>query len=81
MACGVIDGALYTTGGEGNPNTQSGVFANVEAFDGTSWTQLAPMPHPKHGVGGAVWDGALYLCGGANVMAFGAVPTTDVFRP
>ena len=81
MACGVIDDVLYTTGGEGNPKAQSGVFDNVESFDGTAWTQLAAMPHPKHGVGGAVWAGALYLCGGANVMAFGAVATTDIFRP
>jgi hypothetical protein len=60
---------------------QSGVFDQVESFDGDQWTQHSPMPHPKHGVGGAVWDGALYLCGGANVQGFGAVGTTDVFRP
>jgi hypothetical protein len=39
------------------------------------------MPGPKHGVGGAVWDGALYLCGGADREGFGAIAATDVFRP
>ena len=83
MGCGVIDNVLYTAGGEGNPAVPSGVFANVEAYSlaTDSWTELAAMPNPKHGVAGAVWDGALYLCGGADREAFGAIATTDVFRP
>jgi N-acetylneuraminic acid mutarotase len=83
MGCGVIGDVLYTTGGEGNPAIPSGVFASVEAFTPSTntWSQLAPMPNPKHGVGGAVWDGALYLCGGADQEGFGAIADTDVFRP
>lgn len=83
MGCGAIGGTLYTAGGEGNPALPSGVFANVEAFDPATntWTELAAMPNPKHGVAGAVWDGALYLCGGADQEGFGAIADTDVFRP
>jgi N-acetylneuraminic acid mutarotase len=83
MGCGAIGGKLYTTGGEGNPAATSGVFPDVEAFDPATntWTELPDMPNPKHGVGGAVWDGALYLCGGANKEGFGAIAATDVFRP
>lgn len=83
MGCGVIDGVLYTAGGEGNPAIASGVFANVEAYTlaSDSWTQLAPMPNPKHGVAGATWDAALYLCGGADREGFGAIAATDVLRP
>ncbi len=83
MGCGVIGDVLYVAGGEGNPAVSSGVFANVEAYTlaSDSWAQLAAMPNPKHGVGGAVWDGALYLCGGADTEAFGAIAATDVFRP
>lgn len=83
MGCGIIDGVLYATGGEGNPAVPSGVFANVEAYDLASnkWAVYAPMPNPKHGVGGATWGGALYLCGGADQEGFGAIATTDVFRP
>ena len=81
--CGAIDGTLYVAGGEGNTAATSGVFANVEAFTASTntWTQLAPMPDPKHGVGGSVWNGALYLCGGADRAGFGAIATTDIFRP
>lgn len=83
MGCGVIGGKLYATGGEGNPAVASGVFPDVEVFDPASntWTELPDMPNPKHGVGGAVWDGALYLCGGANKEGFGAIAATDIFRP
>ena len=83
MGCGVIDGVLYTAGGEGNDALPSGVFANVEAYTlaSDSWEQLEPMPNPKHGVAGAVWDGALYLCGGADQEGFGAIADTDIFRP
>jgi len=83
MGCGVIDDVLYTAGGEGNPNVPSGVFASVEAYSlaTNTWTVLDPMPNPKHGVGGAVWDGALYLCGGASTEGFGAIAATDILRP
>ena len=83
MGCGAIGDKLYTAGGEGNPAVASGVFPDVEAFDPATntWTELADMPNPKHGVAGAVWDGALYLCGGANMEGFGAIAATDIFRP
>lgn len=83
MGCGVIDNVLYATGGEGNGADATGVFANVEAFTlaTNTWAQLAPMPNPKHGVGGAVWNGALYLAGGADVEGFGAIADVDIYRP
>jgi len=83
MGCGVIAGKLYTAGGEGNGADPSGVFPNVEAFDpaANAWSTLDPMANPKHGVGGAVWNGALYLCGGASMEGFGAIAATDIFRP
>lgn len=81
--CGAIDGALYVAGGEGNAADASGVFGEVEVFRPAtnSWDSLLPMPNPKHGVGGAVWQGSLYLCGGADRAGFGAIATTDIFHP
>jgi N-acetylneuraminic acid mutarotase len=81
--CGAITGTLYVAGGEGNSGSPIGIFNQVEGFAaGTNtWSQLAAMPNPKHGVGGAVWNGALYLCGGADRAGFGAIATTDIFRP
>jgi N-acetylneuraminic acid mutarotase len=83
MACGVIGGRLYAAGGEGNAAAPSGVFAQTEAFDPISnrWESLDPMPNPRHGMGAAVHDGALYVPGGASKQAFGAVDTHELFRP
>lgn len=81
--CGVIDGVLYVAGGEGNAEAASGVFPHVEAYTAAtdSWQALAEMPEPRHGVGGAAWDGALYLCGGASRAGFGAIASTAIYRP
>jgi N-acetylneuraminic acid mutarotase len=81
--CGVIDNTLYVAGGEGNTAATSGVFAQVEGYTPASdtWQSLADMPEPRHGVGGATWDGALYLCGGASRAGFGAIASTAIFRP
>ena len=81
--CGVIGDTLYVAGGEGNAAVPSGVFPDVEAFTPATntWQELDDMPEPRHGVAGAAWGGALYLCGGANRAGFGAIATTVVFRP
>lgn len=82
-ACGVIDGKLIVVGGEGNAAEPSGVFPQTESYDPVtdSWTTLEPMTHPRHGMAAAVADGKLYVPGGADVMAFGAVATHDAFTP
>jgi len=82
-ACGVIGGRIIVVGGEGNPATASGVFAEVEAYDPATntWETLAPMTSPRHGMGAAVVGGSLYVPGGANMQAFAAVATHDVFTP
>ncbi|HVK77799.1 MAG TPA: kelch repeat-containing protein [Kofleriaceae bacterium] len=82
-ACGVIDGRLYVVGGEGNAASPTGVFPQTEAYDAAAgrWTSHPPMPEPRHGMGAAVWDGALYVPAGATQQAIGPVATHDVFRP
>jgi N-acetylneuraminic acid mutarotase len=82
-ACGVIDDRIFVVGGEGNPDTASHVFDNVEAYtpSANTWEELAPMVTPRHGVAAAVWEGGLYVPGGATQDAFGAVDTTEVLRP
>ncbi len=82
-ACGVIDERLIVVGGEGNPDTASGVYPQAEAYDADddAWTALPPMPRPRHGMGAAAWDGSLYVPGGATVEAFGASDQHDVFTP
>lgn len=82
-ACGVINERLYVVGGEGNTASPSGVFPQNEVYDPATnlWQPLEPMPNPRHGMGAAVWDGGLYVPGGASQQAFGAVETHEVFRP
>ncbi len=82
-ACGVIGDRIIVVGGEGNPATASRVFSEVEAFTPATntWATLTPMASPRHGMGAAVVGGSLYVPGGANVQAFGAVATHDRFTP
>jgi N-acetylneuraminic acid mutarotase len=83
-ACGVIGDRLVVVGGEGNPAPGSrGVFPQVEAYDAAAnaWQTLAPMRTPRHGMGAAAWDGKLYVPGGANQQAFGAVATHEILTP
>ena len=83
VACGVIGGRLIVAGGEGNGAAGSaGVFAQVEAYDPAvdAWTALEPMPVPRHGMGAAVVGDRLYVPGGGDVEAFGAVDTHEVLR-
>ncbi|HLL24542.1 MAG TPA: kelch repeat-containing protein [Kofleriaceae bacterium] len=82
-ACGVVASRLVVVGGEGNLAAPSGVFSEVEAYDAATntWASLAPMPNPRHGMGAAVIEGRLYVPGGADRQAFGAVTTHDVLVP
>jgi N-acetylneuraminic acid mutarotase len=83
-ACGVIDGKLIVVGGEGNPASGSqGVFSETERYDPATdtWETLERMSHPRHGMGAAAIGGQLFVPGGADQMAFGAVATHDVFTP
>jgi N-acetylneuraminic acid mutarotase len=82
-ACGVVGNRIVVTGGEGNGAASSGVFPQVEAYDASAdrWDTLAPMPTPRHGTGGAVVDGRMYVPGGASRQGFGAVATHEVLTP
>lgn len=79
----VLDGWLYVIGGEGNRAVASGVFPTVEAYHPASdrWVTLPDMPNPRHGFGAVAVDGRIYVPGGADVQAFGAVDTVEVLVP
>jgi heat shock protein HslJ/N-acetylneuraminic acid mutarotase len=79
----VIDGTLYVFGGEGNTADAFGVFPQAEAYDVANdrWEQLPPMPTPRHGTGAAALGGVIYIPGGADIQAYGAVDTVESFTP
>jgi len=66
-AAAVLGDRIVVMGGEMDPESASGTFEENEAYDpaSDSWTNLAPLPTPRHGFGAAVFDGALYTPGGA----------------
>jgi N-acetylneuraminic acid mutarotase len=83
IACGVLGDRIIAVGGEGNPTTATRVFAEVEAYtvSTNTWTALPAMATPRHGMGAAVYGGALYVPGGATKEGFGAVDTHEVLQP
>jgi N-acetylneuraminic acid mutarotase len=82
-AAAVVGTRLFVIGGEGNTGEPSGVFAVNEAYDAAadSWEAHPPMPAPRHGTGAATVDGTIYIPGGADQQAFGAVATVESFTP
>jgi N-acetylneuraminic acid mutarotase len=78
-AAGLVNGLVVVAGGEGNTAAASGVFDAVEAYDpaADAWSVHAPMLTPRHGTGAAGVGNTLYVPGGADVMAFGAVATVE----
>ncbi|KAL0933775.1 kelch repeat-containing protein [Colletotrichum truncatum] len=83
FAFGVAGGKLYTFGGEGNPDVESGVYNETEAYDFASdtWERLKPMPLPRHSAPGIAVGGKIYIPGGGTTA--GGAPTShfDVFLP
>lgn len=81
-SCGIAADRIVTAGGEGNGMVSSGVFPQVEVYDvaSNSWSALPDMKTPRHGTGSAVWNGVLYIPGGATVQAFGAVDTHEALK-
>ena len=82
-AAAVLGPRIIVFGGEGNTDAPSGVFPQVEAYDTMTdgWAALADMPTPRHGTGAGVVDGVIYVPGGADTQAFGAVDVNEAYRP
>lgn len=72
------DGRVLACGGEGDPDVLSGVFEEVELYDGAVWSGLDPMPVPIHGAGAGVFDGGVLVPGGADVRGFAAIDTVQL---
>ncbi|HEX5940273.1 MAG TPA: kelch repeat-containing protein, partial [Dehalococcoidia bacterium] len=83
IAGAVLDGKFYVFGGEGNFSDPTGVFNQIEAYDpeADTWELVGTMESPRHGTGAAVIGSFICIPGGADVQAFGAVATADVFQP
>lgn len=63
---GAVGAKFYVFGGEGNPESSTGVFNQSQVFDTESqeWTELEPMRVPRHGTQAAAVGGLVYVPGG-----------------
>ncbi len=80
----VFQGALFVIGGEGNAdNAATGLFEQVESYDpaAMAWRQHPPLVPARHGMGAASVGGQIFVPGGADVQAFGAVDAHSVLGP
>jgi N-acetylneuraminic acid mutarotase len=83
VAAGVIGRKVYTFGGEGNKEVESGVFDQVEAYDTVkdTWERVGTMKVPRHGTYAVGVRGKVYIPGGGIVQGGGPVADFDVFEP
>ncbi|KAF2211986.1 hypothetical protein CERZMDRAFT_97904 [Cercospora zeae-maydis SCOH1-5] len=83
LSCAAVAEVIYCLGGEGDEQTQSQVFPQVQAYNTATnqWSSLADMPLPKHGWGVAVIGNTIYSPGGG--IRAGTDPTDqfDCFTP
>lgn len=83
MAAAIGD-LVYTFGGEGSAESDSGVFDDVEVLDTATgtWMQLEPMRVPRHGTYAVAVEGAIYIAGGGLEIGTGSeTHAFDVFWP
>ena len=76
-----LNNVVFTFGGEGNAELQTGVFPQTESYnpDLDSWTSLAPMAIPRHGIGAAIVGNRIFLPAGATLQGLGATAQSDFF--
>lgn len=81
LAGGVLGGKLYVFGGEGNAAATSRVFPNIDVYDpvADTWKAVGALLVPRHGLGGAVLGGKIYLPGGAIRQGGAAADDNSVF--
>lgn len=72
---------LHYLGGTNKARTEDVGNHIVLSLDGgTSWTRAAPLPNPRHHMGGVVLDGKIYVIGGQHKHDQALVPQNAVHR-
>ncbi|KAM0543258.1 hypothetical protein ACHAPJ_012404 [Fusarium lateritium] len=63
---GAVGDKFYAFGGEGNADTTTGVFNQSQVFDteAQQWSDLKPMPVPRHGTQAIAVGNKVYVPGG-----------------
>jgi N-acetylneuraminic acid mutarotase len=79
ITAGVISRVIHVLGGEG----PGGTFRENHAYslETKRWTENAPMPTPRHGLGSAVVQGHLYTVSGGPKPGGSYSNVVEVFTP
>jgi N-acetylneuraminic acid mutarotase len=79
---GTLRGRIQVFGGEGNRQRPDGTFAENEEYDPVTntWRPAAPMPLPRHGLGGAVLGTLLFAPGGGPREGLSDTAAVHAFR-
>ncbi len=79
ITAGVINRVIFVLGGE----SPSGTFRENHAYslETKRWTEQAPMPTPRHGLGSAVVQGRLYTVSGGPKPGARYSNVVEVFTP
>lgn len=80
VASATIGSKIFTAGGEGDPNTTSKVFPEMQAYDAkrNRWISYPDMTIPVHGSAALAYDGSFVVPAGGLVT--GGEPTQLVQR-
>jgi N-acetylneuraminic acid mutarotase len=81
LAGAALGGRFFVFGGEGNPDTTTHVFPDIDAYTpGTNtWEKVGEMDIPRHGLGAAALGDKIYLPGGATMQGGAASNNVSVF--
>ena len=83
VASATIGSQIFTAGGEGNPNTSTAIFPQMQAYDAArnTWIKYADMVTPLHGTASVTYKGQIIIPGGAPVTGGDPSPFALKFRP
>lgn len=83
LAAGIIGKKVYTFGGEGNREVESGVFNETEVYDTAKdkWARLGPMEIPRHGSFAVGVGKSVYIPGGGVRLGGAPVVNFNAFTP
>ena len=73
-----VGGLLVVTGGQG---VDGNLVLTTEVFDGTAWTEVAPLPVPREHLASATDGTYMYVVGGRVLSSDANLPDLERYDP
>lgn len=82
-ASATIGCMMFTAGGEGDPNTSTHVWPQMQAYDAVrnTWTNYTNMATPVHGTAAVAYKGKVIIPGGAIEIGGDPTQLVQTFTP